>query len=302
MLDAMQSLQRRVEAAWRARGVLAWSLWPLSAGLPCRRGPAPRAVRGRRAGPSGVACTGRRRRQPGRRRRGQDAGGARRRRPAAPQRLARRHRVARLWPQRGDGVLDLVTTDMPPRRCGDEPLLLRLRSGAPVVVGRDRPAAARALLRLHPRGRHCRQRRRPAAPASGARCATDRVRRARRRQRLAAAGRAAARADDAGRAARAQRRALQRGRAEHALAGRLAASAAWPAQRRWPTGGRRARPMQTLLALLRGRPLLAAAGMARPGSASSRCCARTGFRSSTPLALPDHHPFRALPWPAQTST
>ena len=34
--------------------------------------------------------------------------------------------------------------------CGDEPLLLRIRSGAPVVVGADRVAAARRLLALHP--------------------------------------------------------------------------------------------------------------------------------------------------------
>jgi tetraacyldisaccharide 4'-kinase len=33
---------------------------------------------------------------------------------------------------------------------GDEPLLIRRRTGAPVVVGRDRPAAARRLLELHP--------------------------------------------------------------------------------------------------------------------------------------------------------
>lgn len=33
---------------------------------------------------------------------------------------------------------------------GDEPLLLRRRGGAPVVVGRDRAAAAVELLRLHP--------------------------------------------------------------------------------------------------------------------------------------------------------
>jgi tetraacyldisaccharide 4'-kinase len=48
------------------------------------------------------------------------------------------------------GVLD-VRPDTPARRCGDEPLLLRLRSGVPVCVGRDRGAAGRALLRAHPR-------------------------------------------------------------------------------------------------------------------------------------------------------
>lgn len=49
----------------------------------------------------------------------------------------------------GAGVLE-VEPDTPATACGDEPKLLRLRSGAPVVVGRDRPAAARRLLQAHP--------------------------------------------------------------------------------------------------------------------------------------------------------
>ena len=43
-----------------------------------------------------------------------------------------------------------VALDTPAAVCGDEPLLLHLRTGAPVVVGRDRVAAGRELLRLHP--------------------------------------------------------------------------------------------------------------------------------------------------------
>ena len=43
-----------------------------------------------------------------------------------------------------------VDPNTPAEACGDEPLLLRLRSGAPVVVGRDRVAAGRALLMWHP--------------------------------------------------------------------------------------------------------------------------------------------------------
>ena len=37
-----------------------------------------------------------------------------------------------------------------PAQCGDEPLLVRCVTGAPVAVGRDRVAAARLLLSLHP--------------------------------------------------------------------------------------------------------------------------------------------------------
>ena len=43
-----------------------------------------------------------------------------------------------------------VTPDAAPGRVGDEPLLLARRSGLPVWIGRDRVAAARALLARHP--------------------------------------------------------------------------------------------------------------------------------------------------------
>lgn len=44
----------------------------------------------------------------------------------------------------------LVTTASAAAAVGDEPLLLAFRSGVPVVVAPDRPAAARALLAAHP--------------------------------------------------------------------------------------------------------------------------------------------------------
>ncbi|MEO8280078.1 MAG: tetraacyldisaccharide 4'-kinase, partial [Ideonella sp.] len=44
----------------------------------------------------------------------------------------------------------LVTAATPAALAGDEPLLLHLRTGMPVCVGRDRVAAARALLDRHP--------------------------------------------------------------------------------------------------------------------------------------------------------
>jgi tetraacyldisaccharide 4'-kinase len=43
-----------------------------------------------------------------------------------------------------------VTVDDDPRACGDEPLLIRRRTGSPVWVGVDRAAAARALCAAHP--------------------------------------------------------------------------------------------------------------------------------------------------------
>lgn len=43
-----------------------------------------------------------------------------------------------------------VEASRTPAEVGDEPLLIHLKTGAPVVVGRDRVAAARSLLARHP--------------------------------------------------------------------------------------------------------------------------------------------------------
>jgi tetraacyldisaccharide 4'-kinase len=43
-----------------------------------------------------------------------------------------------------------VTPDSPAGEVGDEPLLIARRTGCPVMVGRDRPQAGRALLEAHP--------------------------------------------------------------------------------------------------------------------------------------------------------
>lgn len=51
---------------------------------------------------------------------------------------------------RSDAAVAEVRPESPPWRVGDEPLLIARRSGCPVFVGTDRPAAARALLAAHP--------------------------------------------------------------------------------------------------------------------------------------------------------
>ncbi len=51
---------------------------------------------------------------------------------------------------RADDAPRLVSRDCTAGQVGDEPLLIHLRSGAPVAVGRDRVAAARLLLQSHP--------------------------------------------------------------------------------------------------------------------------------------------------------
>ena len=57
--------------------------------------------------------------------------------------------VSRGHGRRGSDVVE-VRRDTPAASGGDEPLLLHLRSGAPVCVARDRVAAAQALRHLHP--------------------------------------------------------------------------------------------------------------------------------------------------------
>jgi tetraacyldisaccharide 4'-kinase len=58
--------------------------------------------------------------------------------------------VSRGYGRADDQALVEVQPDTPATIAGDEPLLLRRRTGAPVVVARDRVAAARALLAAHP--------------------------------------------------------------------------------------------------------------------------------------------------------
>jgi tetraacyldisaccharide 4'-kinase len=49
-----------------------------------------------------------------------------------------------------DGAPRLVTSESSAREVGDEPLLIARRAGCPVMVGRARAAAGRALLAAHP--------------------------------------------------------------------------------------------------------------------------------------------------------
>lgn len=57
--------------------------------------------------------------------------------------------ISRGHGRRGDGVVH-VEPDTPAHQAGDEPLLIRRRSGAPVCVARHRVEAAQALLNAHP--------------------------------------------------------------------------------------------------------------------------------------------------------
>jgi tetraacyldisaccharide 4'-kinase len=137
-------LEQTLTAAWLARGPLAGALWPLGLiyrALLALRGLVP--VTPVRL-PVPVIVIG-----------NVVAGGA----GKTPATLAvARHLQARGWRpgilSRGYGREDdgvrLVAPDDDPRIVGDEPLLLARASGAPVAVGRARAQAGRALLAAHP--------------------------------------------------------------------------------------------------------------------------------------------------------
>lgn len=142
-------LETRLTAAWLTRGALARALWPLSrvyAWLIGTRRAAYRAglLRSERL-PRPVLVVGNR-----------IAGGAGKT-PTVLALLAhlraagwRPGVVSRGHGGRAGGGVREVRSDTPAAEAGDEPLLLRLRGGVPVVVGADRVAAGWALLAAHP--------------------------------------------------------------------------------------------------------------------------------------------------------
>jgi len=189
-----------------------------------------------------------------------------------------------------------VLADTPAAQAGDEALLLRLRAGVPVWVGRDRVAAARGLLKAHPQvdilvsddGLQHRPLPRDVAvvvfdergigngwllPAGPLREAWHPVPPPRSvvlynapRPSTAWPGHLA-----------------QRG-----LAGAVSLAGWWAGEA----------ASTDALHALRGRPLLAAAGLAQPGRFFAML--REAGLSFTELPLPDHFAFTALPWPTDT--
>lgn len=214
--------------------------------------------------------------------------------------LLRRHGftpgiVSRGYGRSNDGTLE-VQPQTAATDCGDEPLLMRLRTGAPVVVGRDRAAAARALLRAH-----------PAIDILVSDDGLQHLKLARDAQVLvfdergvgngwllpAGPLREALPASVPPRSvvlynASAPSTALPGSLAKRSLAG-VVPLAAWHGGQ----GGSIA-----ALGSLRGRPLVAAAGVARPNRFFGML--REHGLQISPLTLPDHFDFATLPWPADT--
>lgn len=203
--------------------------------------------------------------------------------------------VSRGYARRDGRVLE-VLAGTPPLSCGDEPLLLHLRGRVPVFVGRDRPAAARALLAAHPH--------------VGIVVSDDGLqhRRLGRDAQLIVF-------DERGAG---NRWLLPAGPLREPLAhdppprsvvvyNAARATTAWPGElARRALGGAvglaawRAGAPATGAALdaLRGRRVLAAAGIARPQRFFAMLRER-GLKIEE-LALPDHFEYATLPWPAQT--
>ena len=200
--------------------------------------------------------------------------------------------VSRGYAARVEGLLD-VTRALPPAACGDEPLLMHLRTGAPVIVGRDRVAAAQRLLRQHAEvdvvvsddGLQHRALARDVQvlvfdergagngwllPAGPLREPLPRAVPARSLVLYNAATPSTP---------------LPGALARRSLAGAVALHDWW-----------QGRPAEVAtLESLRGRPLLAAAGIARP-QRFFRMLRDAGL-TITALPLPDHHGYAALPWP-----
>ena len=196
-----------------------------------------------------------------------------------------------------DTAVRLVQIDTPARLAGDEPLLIHRRSGVPVAIGRDRVAAARALKAAHPSltvilsddGLQHRRLGRavevivfdergagngrclPAGPLREPMSATP------PQGAVIVYNSPAASTGWPGR------------RLERRLAGAVSLEGWWAGQ---PATA-------AILQGLQDGPLIAAAGTARPERFFD-ALREAGLRFNR-LPLPDHHPFIALPWPADAT-
>ena len=204
--------------------------------------------------------------------------------------------VARGYGAAIDGVLE-VTRALHAEQCGDEPLLIHLRSGAPVVVGRDRITAARHVLR-----------RRSEVDVIVSDDGLQHLALARDAQVLVFDERGAGNGwllpagplrEPLPRAVPPRSLVLYNAAAAStplpgSLAGRSLAGV-MPLRDWWHGNA----CTTATLASLHGRPLLAAAGMAQPERFFGML--RDAGLTFAPLPLPDHHDYHTLPWPADTA-
>jgi tetraacyldisaccharide 4'-kinase len=212
------------------------------------------------------------------------------------QALGRRPGVISRGHGRADDAVRLVTRDSSAEAVGDEPLLVHLRTGVPVAVARDRIAAADALCAAFPE-----------VDLIVADDGLQHLRLARDMQIIVFDDRGAGNGLllPAGPLRQRLPTALPErtlvlythGRASTPLPGAVGERqlAGFAPLADWWQG---AAPRPEAIDALRGRALLAAAGLARP-EAFFRMLERLGLVIGR-VALPDHARFRPLPWPAHT--
>ena len=204
--------------------------------------------------------------------------------------------VSRGYGRQDEQLREVVPGSSAAGEVGDEPLLMAIRTGAPVVVGQDRSAAARELLRRHPQVdvlvsddglQHWRLARDLELVVFDERGVGN--------GRLLPAGplrEALWRGNWPGRVilynAPAPSTPLPGVLLKRRLSGAVELSRWW--------GG--ATPDAAVLDGWRGRTVLAAAGLAHPEK-FFRMLRDEGLQPDA-LPLPDHHRFDALPWPAET--
>lgn len=204
--------------------------------------------------------------------------------------------ISRGYGRADTGLVD-VQPDTPAMQSGDEPLLLRLRTGAPVVVERDRVLAGAELLRRHPEVnvivsddglQHRRLARQVQVLVFDERGAGNGWLLPAGPLREPLPAKVPPRSVVLYNAASASTR-LPGTLASRTLSGVVELPDWWL--------GRPASLQQ--LDGLKGRTVMAAAGMARPQRFFDML-ARHGLVIE-PLALPDHYDYRQLPWPASTT-
>jgi tetraacyldisaccharide 4'-kinase len=207
--------------------------------------------------------------------------------------------ISRGYGRARDDVVEVDPASPDPHRTGDEPLVLARRTGVPVVVGRDRVAAGHALLHAHPNTdvivcddglQHLALERDVEVLVFDERGAGN--------GRLLPAGPLRQSIESWNGAAAATGRLVLYNSAEPTTAlrgftGRRTLAGVAPLEAWW----RGMAPSAEALASLRGRKVVAAAGIARPGRFFAML--REQGLLVDELPLPDHHDFTVLPWPAQ---
>lgn len=205
--------------------------------------------------------------------------------------------VSRGYGRTGGAAIVDVRAGTPATHSGDEPLLIRRRTGMPVVVGRDRVAAARALLASHREVdillsddglQHHRLPREVEVVVFDDRGAGNGLTLPAGPLRQALPAHLPARMLVLYNATRPSTR-LPGTVAQRALAGAMPLDAWWQGRR------------EALLPLdtLRGRLVLAAAGMGDPERFFGML--EAAGLTIRRLPLPDHASFSPLPWPPETT-